>query len=377
MNKTITHYPELTAIQRDKMSYPTRILMQRGRLNKDILDFGCGHGRDTLELQKSGYCVDKYDKYHHPQFPQKKYDTILCHYVLNVLEKADQSKVLAEVSLLLKQGGKAYFTVRRDVFRPGVRIHKYHQKPTYQCNVVLPFTSFLRTEHCEIYEYTKPSDSWLIAETISVAAIWKNNKVQYQKKEAVNARTDKAIALLKEVLGEERSQCFIPKQNTNLYERKNSLRLRKYDYAQEGVYFITINVYQFKSVFGRIINGEMHLNPLGEMVKREWLNSDNIRDNIKLEAFIIMPNHFHGIIIIKHPARKLSLEDRKSLSPSEDIPAIIRGFKGATTKQAWAMGYDKNKSLWQRNFYDIIIRDQDHLKNTIAYINNNPSNYKK
>ncbi|MBB3695939.1 class I SAM-dependent methyltransferase [Flammeovirga yaeyamensis] len=215
-NTTVKHYPELTAIHRKSISFPSRFLLEKGFLIGDVLDFGAGHGKDTQELNDKGLKVDQYDPHFSPVFPIKKYETIICHYVLNVLEKTDQSKVLAEVSMLLKQGGKAYFTVRRDLVKEGIRIHAIYKKPTYQCNVILPFPSLMKTKHCEIYEYTKPSDPWLITETISVAAVWENNKVQYKKKESVNARTGKAIELLKEVLGEERSQCFIPRINTNL-----------------------------------------------------------------------------------------------------------------------------------------------------------------
>ncbi|OHX65114.1 hypothetical protein NH26_01470 [Flammeovirga pacifica] len=345
--------------------------MKRHLLKGGILDFGCGHGKDTEELAQLGYSVDKYDKYHHPTFPKKRYTTVICHYVLNVVGTQDQSKILAEVSMLLAPGGKAYFTVRRDIFRPGIRIHKYHQRPTYQCNVILPFRSVLKTDHCEIYEYTKPLDKEIITETISVTALWKDNKIRYQKKEMPNSRTNKAIGLLHDLLKEEKCKFFIPSIEKRYKERRNSLRLRNYDYAQEGGYFITINVKNFRRVFGMVKNGEMYLNPLGEMVRNEWLNS-SFRSNVTVEDVIVMPNHIHGIVVINYAKRKIKFENRKFRSPSMDISAVVRGFKSATTKKAKEMGFKLEGSLWHRNFHDVIIRDQERYENTVRYINNNP-----
>ena len=85
--------------------------------------------------------------------PTKRFDTIVCNYVLNVLEPNEQAEVLMEVSELLKPTGTAYFAVRRDLKHEGFRIHYVHKQPTYQCNVVLPYKSVFSNENCEIYEY--------------------------------------------------------------------------------------------------------------------------------------------------------------------------------------------------------------------------------
>ena len=146
-------YSHLTAKERDKMSFPTRILMERDLLKGYILDFGCGFGKDVEELKNKDYDIEGYDPYYHPEIKREKYDTIICNYVLNVLQVKEQAKVLFEVSRLLKLGGKAYFAVRRDVKREGFRQHFVHKKYTYQCNVTLPFKSIFQTENLEIYEY--------------------------------------------------------------------------------------------------------------------------------------------------------------------------------------------------------------------------------
>jgi diadenosine tetraphosphate (Ap4A) HIT family hydrolase len=142
-----------TAKERDKMSYPTRILLERDFLQGEILDFGCGFGKDVEELQDKNLNATGYDPYYQPEYPEKQFDTIICHYVLNVLKNQEQAKVLFEVSRLLKFGGKAYFSVRRDIKNPGFRTHFVHKVKTYQTNVLLPFISIFKNENVEIYEY--------------------------------------------------------------------------------------------------------------------------------------------------------------------------------------------------------------------------------
>ena len=146
-------YPHLTAKRREKLSFPMNWLKKRNLLNGEILDYGCGFGTDAEILSSIGYKIDKYDKYYFNDYPKKKYDTITCIYVLNVLEPIQQSKVLMQISELLKHGGKAYFVVRRDIRHEGYRLHKIHKKHTYQTNVKLPFKSIFLNKSCEIYEY--------------------------------------------------------------------------------------------------------------------------------------------------------------------------------------------------------------------------------
>lgn len=145
--------PHLTAKERTTLSFPTRWLKENNLLKGEILDFGCGFGFDTDELQKEGYIIVGYDNYYRPEYPTKRFDTIICNYVLNVLESKEQAEVLMEVSELLKPTGTAYFTVRRDLKYEGFRTHYVYKQPTYQCNVVLPYKSLFLNENCEIYEY--------------------------------------------------------------------------------------------------------------------------------------------------------------------------------------------------------------------------------
>ena len=146
-------YSHLTAKERTAVSFPTRWLFEKGVLNGAVLDFGCGHSKDVEFLLGNGIKAQGYDKHYQPDFPKEKFDTVICNYVLNVLLPEEQTEVLMRVSELLKPKGRAYFTVRRDIKFEGFRIHKLYQKPTYQCNVKLPYKSILKTDSCEIYEY--------------------------------------------------------------------------------------------------------------------------------------------------------------------------------------------------------------------------------
>ena len=143
----------LTAKERDTLSFPAKILLNNNLLIGDVLDYGCGFGSDVKLLQGKGINIEGYDKYHFPNYPSKKFDTIICFYVLNVLLQEEQATVLMELSQLVKPEGKVYIAVRRDLQYEGFRIHKLHQKKTYQCNVILNAKSFFRNDNCEIYEY--------------------------------------------------------------------------------------------------------------------------------------------------------------------------------------------------------------------------------
>lgn len=154
MSSQQNKYSHLTAKEREFLSFPARLLFEKGLLNGSVLDFGCGFGKDVEVLKSRGVDISGYDKHYFPENPAKRFDTILCLYVLNVLLPEEQSLVLMEVSALLKPGGKAYFAVRRDLRSEGYRTHKIHQKQTFQTNVILPFTSLFKNENSEIYEYT-------------------------------------------------------------------------------------------------------------------------------------------------------------------------------------------------------------------------------
>lgn len=152
MKEPINH-PHLTAIRRTSMSAPVRWMLQHNLLKGRVLDFGCGFGYDMESLKSMGFDISGYDNYYSKEEPQGKFDTILCIYVLNVLQPVEQAYVMMRVSELLNPDGKAYFAVRRDLKNEGFRIHAIYKEYTYQCNVLLPYLSLEHNDGYELYEY--------------------------------------------------------------------------------------------------------------------------------------------------------------------------------------------------------------------------------
>lgn len=153
MSNLANPHSHLTAKERDAPSLPVRMLLGRGLVQGSVLDYGCGYGRDVQFLQSRGFDAQGFDPHYFPEIPARKFDTILCFYVLNVLFADEQTAVLMDIARLLKPTGSAYFAVRRDIAHDGFRQHYLHKKPVYQCAVTLPFASIFANENTEFYEY--------------------------------------------------------------------------------------------------------------------------------------------------------------------------------------------------------------------------------
>ncbi len=143
----------LTVKKRHYLSFPSRFLLKNNFLRGKVLDFGCGLGKDVEILSEKGIEIVGYDPFYFNSYPNEKFDTIICNYVLNVLLPKEQSIALMQISELLKPEGKCFFTVRRDIKRNGFRFNPKHNCKVYQCNVKLPYKSICLKEHCEIYLY--------------------------------------------------------------------------------------------------------------------------------------------------------------------------------------------------------------------------------
>jgi REP element-mobilizing transposase RayT len=164
--------------------------------------------------------------------------------------------------------------------------------------------------------------------------------------------------------------------------------LKEYDYSSPGEYFVTICTHQRECLFGEIIKEKMVLNSLGLIVLEEWLKTHAIRHELELDAYIIMPNHLHGIIVIKDEpeTQKKSMvgtHGRASLRgvtpqnaslrrQSRSLGAIIAGFKSAATKRINEERNMPRIPVWQSRFYEHIIRNDKDLNNIREYIVNNP-----
>jgi putative transposase len=165
----------------------------------------------------------------------------------------------------------------------------------------------------------------------------------------------------------------------SLYKDKyriESIRLKGYDYSQPGEYFVTIHTGSTVVYFGNIVNGKMIYNDFGKIAAEEWLKTREMRNNVLLDEWIVMPNHFHGIVCIVDKSlvethRDVSLQYKNKFGPQRDnLSSIIRGFKSAVTKRIHEIG--RSDFAWQPGFYDHIIRNEKELNNIRDYILFNP-----
>ncbi|MEQ8962964.1 MAG: transposase [Coleofasciculus sp. C2-GNP5-27] len=170
---------------------------------------------------------------------------------------------------------------------------------------------------------------------------------------------------------------------------RRSIRLKGYNYAEPGAYFITICTYQRQCWFGNIRDGKMYLNQIGKIVAQEWINSGQIRPSLQLEQWVIMPNHVHGIVIItdtntvgahryaplptpqNRPSKQSVIPPRKPRS----LSSFVAGFKSAVTIKINTIRQTSNPPIWQRNYYESILREQDSLNTVRQYIIHNPQQW--
>jgi REP element-mobilizing transposase RayT len=181
--------------------------------------------------------------------------------------------------------------------------------------------------------------------------------------------------------------------NSSKYHR-HSLRIKNYNYSIPGAYFITICTYLKENLLGYISDGKIELNVLGKITAREWLKTFQIRKNIQLDEYVIMPNHFHGIIIVltdnnghnslcPYKNNQINVTRRGTMHRAHhyesfgkpipgSIPTIVRLFKSAVTREIKRLDYPFLYSIWQRNYYEHIIRNENELNRIREYIQNNP-----
>jgi REP element-mobilizing transposase RayT len=150
------------------------------------------------------------------------------------------------------------------------------------------------------------------------------------------------------------------------------LRLKDYDYSKAGGYFITICTHNRDCLFGEVINQEMWLNEAGEIVEQWWLKSRNKFSEISLDSYIIMPNHIHGIIMIMDDNSLGAIHELPLLRQQMLIPKTVGYFKMNSAKYINKLREITGISLWQRNYYERIIRNENELSRIREYIQNNP-----
>jgi REP element-mobilizing transposase RayT len=185
---------------------------------------------------------------------------------------------------------------------------------------------------------------------------------------------------------------------------RRSIRLQGYDYTQPGAYFVTLVTYNRACLFGDIVDGEMRLNDAGRIAEQCWLDIPSHFLDVELDAFVIMPNHVHGILRIVGETVTVGAQNvssagavgAKNFSPlppspppsqlpsppnadsfphgtSRTIGSVVRGFKIGVTK--WFRQNTAIYTVWQRNYYEHIIRSDRELEHIRAYIESNPQHW--
>lgn len=182
--------------------------------------------------------------------------------------------------------------------------------------------------------------------------------------------------------------------------RRRSIRLPYYDYRQNGAYFFTICTLNRECLFGHVENDTMRLNEAGHIAHNEWLRSAEMRREIALDEFVVMPNHLHGIVFISETGGMRN-DGKKAQDPATDsdgtatsartegvhrtplqrparasLGTFINGYKASVTKRLTALHILSGASVWQRNYYEHIIRNDDDLDRIRHYIANNPACWK-
>jgi REP element-mobilizing transposase RayT len=154
-------------------------------------------------------------------------------------------------------------------------------------------------------------------------------------------------------------------------QHRRSLRLSGYDYAQAGAYFLTICTSGRAQLFGSVEDGAVELTETGRIVAEEWERTPAVRPNIDLDAFIVMPDHLHGIIVVTRRDDEAPMPDSGRLhSPTRTIGAIVRGFKAAVARRV-------GTPIWQRNYYEHTIRGDADLDRIRQYIIGNSGRWEE
>ena len=175
------------------------------------------------------------------------------------------------------------------------------------------------------------------------------------------------------------------KYDTEKHHRR-SIRLKNYDYSQAGIYYITIVTQNRECLFGDVVNGEMIINTFGRIIEYHWQKLPSHFKNIKLDYFQIMPNHFHGIIVIMDDAGAIhsvenKLQNENDSVGDESLPhgtqpgslaAIMQNIQSVTARKINKIKKIQGQKLWQRNYWEHIIRNEQDLNRIRKYIMENP-----
>ncbi|MBS1174382.1 MAG: hypothetical protein H6R05_513 [Burkholderiaceae bacterium] len=157
---------------------------------------------------------------------------------------------------------------------------------------------------------------------------------------------------------------------------RQSIRIPNYDYAQAGMYFVTICTHNRLPLFGTVSDGVMHLSAFGKIVQLAWMDLPNHYSNMQSDGFVVMPNHVHGIITLSSIERT---REKAGLKPAptrvHGLFEMVRAFKTFSAKRINQLRQTSGTSIWQRGYYEHIIRSDESYRTIAEYIKTNPQRW--
>jgi putative transposase len=159
--------------------------------------------------------------------------------------------------------------------------------------------------------------------------------------------------------------------NAKFNRSRRPLRLKNYNYSSQGAYFVTICSYQREPLFGQVVNEEMKLNETGRIVESVWYDLSNHYFDIELDQFVVMPNHIHGIIVLRGSV-EAGLKPAPTRLKNHGLPEIVRALKTFSSRAINLFLKTPKRIIWQRGYFEHVIRDEEGLNKIREYIINNP-----
>ena len=157
--------------------------------------------------------------------------------------------------------------------------------------------------------------------------------------------------------------------------KRQRIRLRCFDYRQTAVYFVTICTERRKTTLGSIQGGSMQLSSLGHLAASLWKSIPEHAPNASLDLFVVMPNHIHGLLCLESTGIPSESQRRPGELRRGSLGSVVGGFKASVTRIGRARGIVGPDSLWQRGFWEHIVRHRTALERIRRYIAENPSRW--
>ncbi len=163
--------------------------------------------------------------------------------------------------------------------------------------------------------------------------------------------------------------------------RRRPMRLRHFDYASPAAYFVTICTRDRLCILGEVVNGIVSLNENGRLVQRAWKNLPNHYPHVEIDCWVIMPNHIHGILVLTGKGgNRVGTKGRAGLKPAptegraapHGLPEVVRAFKTFSARRINLHRGTSGSSLWQRGYFEHVIRSESSLNRIRRYIVENP-----